>query len=47
MLGSKRWKPGFRDEVDKFIGAAEKLAMMTQNNIEILCPCSDCKNYLV
>ena len=43
---SKRWKPDFSDEVDKFIEAAEKHVMMTQNNNEILCPCSGCKNYL-
>jgi len=47
IYGSKRWKPDFGDEVDKFIEAAKKHVMMTQNNNEILCPCSGCKNYLV
>jgi hypothetical protein len=47
MYGSLRFKPDFRDELDKFIEAAEKHAMtLTQNKDSIICPCSDCKNHL-
>jgi hypothetical protein len=46
MYGSLRFKPCFREEVDKFLEAAEKHAMtLTQNNDSIICPCSDCKNH--
>jgi hypothetical protein len=45
MYGSLRFKAGFREEVDKFIKAAEKhAAMLTENNDAIICPCKDCKN---
>lgn len=46
MYGKQRWEPSFRDEVDKFLQAAESHAMSSNNSGEILCPCSDCKNYL-
>jgi len=47
MYGSLRWKLGFRDEVDKFLEAAEKhTKTLTQNKDSIICPCSDCKNHL-
>jgi len=47
MYGSLRFKPDFRDEVDKFIEAIEKHAMtLTQNKDSIICLCSDCKNHL-
>jgi len=36
IYGSKRWKPDFGDDVDKFIEAVEKHVMMTKNNNEIL-----------
>ena len=45
MYGSLRFKVGFREEVDKFIKAAEKHAtMLTENKDTIICPCKDCKN---
>jgi hypothetical protein len=44
MYGLSRFKPDFRDEVDKFIEAAEKHAMtLTQNKDSIICLC---KNHL-
>ena len=45
MYGSLRFKAGFREEVDKFIKAAEKHATtLTDNKDTIICPCKDCKN---
>ena len=45
MYGSLRFKAGFREEVDKFIEAAEKHATtLTENKDTIICPCKDCKN---
>ena len=45
MYGSLRFKTGFREEVDKFIEAAEKhAATLTENKDTIICPCKDCKN---
>jgi hypothetical protein len=46
IYGSLRFKPCFREEVNKFLEAAEKDAMSTKNNTEIICQCSDCKNQL-
>ena len=47
MYGSLRWKPGFREEVDKFIEAAKNHAMtLTQNKDSIICLCHDCKNHI-
>jgi hypothetical protein len=47
MYGSLRYKPGFCEEVDKFLEAVEKHAKkLTQNKNSIICPCSDCKNHL-
>jgi hypothetical protein len=46
MYGSLRWKPDFQQEVNIFLVAAEKNSMEIKNIIEILCSCSDCKNYL-
>jgi hypothetical protein len=47
MYGSLRWKPGFHEEVDKFIEAAKNHAMMlTQNKDLIICQCHDCKNHI-
>ena len=40
-----RWKLGFGQEVDRFLVAAEKHSMATNNIIEILCTCSDCMNH--
>ena len=48
MYGSLRWKPGFREEVDKFIEAAKNHVMtLTQNKDSIICPYHDCKNHIV
>ena len=45
MYGSLRFKAGFREEVNKFIEAAEKHATtLTENKDTIICPCKDCKN---
>ena len=45
MYGSLRFKAGFRDEVDKFIEAAEKHAtMLTENKDTIICTFKDYKN---
>jgi hypothetical protein len=42
-----RFTAGFREEVDKFIEAAEKHATtLTQNNGTIIYPCFDCKNLM-
>jgi hypothetical protein len=47
MFGSLRFTAGFREEVDKFIEAAEKhAATLTQNNGTIICLCFDCKNLM-
>jgi hypothetical protein len=47
MYGSLRFATGFREELDKFIEAAEKHAMtLTNNNDTIICPCIDCKNLM-
>jgi hypothetical protein len=47
MYGSLRYKAGFREEVDKFIEAAEKhAATLIENNDIILCPYRDCKNLI-
>ena len=47
MYGSLRFKVGFREEVDKFIEAAEKnAATLTENKDTIICPCKDCKNLM-
>jgi hypothetical protein len=47
MYGSLRFAAGFREEVDKFIEAAEKhAATLTNNNGTIICPCVDCKNLM-
>jgi hypothetical protein len=46
MYSSLRWKPGFRQEVNRFLKAAEKHSMATKTIIDILCPRSDCKNHL-
>jgi hypothetical protein len=47
MYGSLRFMAGFREEVDKFIEAAEKhAATLTENNDIIICPCLDCKNLM-
>ena len=47
MYGALRYKQGFREEVDKFLEAAEKhTKTLTQNKDSIICPCSDCKNHL-
>ena len=45
MYGSLRWKPGFREEVDRFIEAAKKHATtLIENKAIIICPYKDCKN---
>ena len=45
MYGSLRFKAGFREEVDKFIEAAEKHATtLTENMDTIICPYKDWKN---
>ena len=45
MYGSLRFKAGFREEVDKFIEAAEKHATtLIENKDTIICPYKDCKN---
>jgi len=45
MYGSLRFKADFREEVDKFIEAAEKhAATLTENKDIIICSCKDCKN---
>ena len=45
MYGSLRFKVCFREEVDKFIEAAEKhAATLIENKDTIICPCKDCKN---
>ena len=47
MYGSLRFKAGFREEVDKFIEATEKHAvMLTENKDIIICLCKDCKNLI-
>jgi hypothetical protein len=47
MYGALRYKPGFRDEVDKFIKATENHAKtLKENKDSIICPCRDCKNHL-
>ena len=45
MYGSLRFKVCFREEVDKFIKAAEKhTTTLTENKDTIIYPCKDCKN---
>ena len=47
MYGSLRFKAGFREEVDKFIEAAEKHATtLIENKDIIIFPCKDCKNHI-
>jgi len=47
MYGSLRHDALFRDEVDKFIKAAEKhAATLKENSDTIICPCKDCKNLI-
>jgi hypothetical protein len=46
MHGSTRWKPLFCDEVNVFIKNPVETHVMTNNEIEIHCPCSYCKNNL-
>ena len=47
MYGLLRFKAGFREDVDKFIEAAEKhVATLTENKDTIICPCKDCKNLM-
>ena len=47
MYGSLRFKVGFREEVDKFIEAAEKHTVtLTENKDIIICPCKDYKNLM-
>ena len=47
MYGSLRHDALFRDEVDKFIKAAEKHATtLKENSDTIICPCKDCKNLI-
>ena len=47
MYGSLRFKAGFREEVDKFIKAAEKhVATLTENKDIIICHCKDYKNHM-
>jgi hypothetical protein len=47
MYGWSRIDEGFRDEVDKFIEAAEKHALtLTHYKDTIICPCKDCKNLM-
>jgi len=46
MYGALRYKPGFREEVDKFLEAAENHAKtLKENKDSIICPCRDCKNH--
>ena len=48
MYDSLRFKAGFREEVDKFIEAAEKHATtLIENKDTIICPCKDCMNLIV
>jgi hypothetical protein len=48
MYGLLRFKVGFREEVDKFIEAAEKHATtLTENKDKIIYPYKDCKNLIV
>ena len=47
MYGSLRWKAGFREELDKFVLAAELHAKtLPEHKDSIICPCVDCKNHL-
>jgi hypothetical protein len=47
MYCSLRFKTGFREEVDKFIEAAEKhAATLTENKDTIICHYKDCKNLM-
>ena len=47
IYGSLRFKAGFREEVDKFIEAAEKHATtLIENKDIIIYPCKDCKNHM-
>ena len=47
MYSSLRFKVGFREEVDKFIEAAEKHATtLTENKDTIICPYKDYKNLM-
>ena len=47
-VGSLRWKPGFHEEVDKFIEATKKHATtLIENKDTIIYPCKDCKNRMV
>ena len=47
MYGLLWFKAAFREEVDKFIEAAEKHATtLTENKDTIICPCKDCKNHM-
>jgi hypothetical protein len=47
MYGSLWCKPDFREQVDKFLEAAEKHAMtLIEIKDSIICPCSDCKNHI-
>ena len=47
MYGSLRFKAGFREEVDKFIEAAEKHATtLIENKDTIICPYKDYKNLM-
>ena len=46
MYGALRYKPGFRDEVDKFFEAIENHAKtLKKHKDSIICPCRDCKNH--
>ena len=47
MYSSLRFKAVFREEVDKFIEAAEKHATtLIENKDTIICPFKDCKNHM-
>jgi len=46
MYGALRYKPGFREEVGKFLEAIENHAKtLKENKDSIICPCRDCKNH--
>ena len=46
MYGALRYKPGFCEEVDKFLEATENHAKtLKENKDSIICPCRDCNNY--
>jgi hypothetical protein len=47
MYGALRYKPGFCEEVDKFLEAVENHAKTLKHNKDsIIWPCRDCKNHL-